>query len=188
MSHDDRACDQAARSDDNQGALANRRIAAVLLQELQGLPGELRDKSAQLWLSCAVPRRRWPPCACQPSLSKLPQRSDPRGGLTSHPGRAPADRTTGLATGRGSHADTVHAVHTGSARLANLDDHVVRLLKGRRGNSLGRRGQCEGTSNNNQPEHCFTPIYYVGIVAFTKMRTVDPDQRSTAICPAPLTS
>ncbi len=53
--------------------------------------------------------------------------------LTSHSGRTSADRTTGVATGRGSHADTVHAVHAGSACLANLDNPYRSAFGGVRG-------------------------------------------------------
>jgi hypothetical protein len=57
--------------------------------------------------------------------------------LTGHPGSAPADGTACLAVRRRPHADTVYAVHAGTARLADLDDGVARLL-----DASGRNRPC----------------------------------------------
>jgi len=47
-------------------------------------------------------------------------------GLASHSAGAPARGTAGVS----SHADTIHAVHTGAACFADLNDQFVWLLEG----------------------------------------------------------
>ena len=69
--------------------------------------------------------------------------------IASTPSRTPAD----LALSGSGHADTVNSYSSRAARLADLRDHAVRLMKWRDWHGLHRC--CKGQSKNNgcQPDH-----------------------------------
>jgi hypothetical protein len=101
---------------------------AALLQELQGLPGALRDKIAQLWLRCGAPRRRWPPClpnfALETSAAVRPERRINKSSRSRTGGRH--DRS-----GDGPRFSRRHRSRVACRlRTPREDHHIARLHKG----------------------------------------------------------
>src|SRR5262249_14802525 len=79
-----------------------------------------------------------------------------------------------LASSRGSHADTVNAVHTGTAGFTDIGDETVRLLNRGDRHCLCRECNSYDESNRDQFFHAFLPFMLCNTLAMRSSERPQP--------------
>jgi len=70
-----------------------------------------------------------------------------------------SDRTSGgVPAGSSTNAGAIDHVITGTACMADLRNHTVRLMKRRRRHGLRRSCDGQGKNYSDQPDHGFSPM------------------------------